>query len=122
MKAVVVARPGAPDPLELVEVPDPRQPGALEIRVRLHGSSLNFHDRLVISDPDTLVGHVPLADGAGVVESVGPGVTAMVPGDAVFAAFSQWPVRQSPSPRLRTPNSIESGNLALTTCQLSPHG
>lgn len=88
MKAVVVQRPGTPDPLEVVDVPDPGEPQPGEVRVRLHGSSLNFHDGLVIGDAATPAGHVPLADGAGVVESVGAGVTDLSVGDAVFAAFT----------------------------------
>jgi NADPH:quinone reductase-like Zn-dependent oxidoreductase len=88
MRAVVVQRPGTVDPLDVVDVPDPGDPGRGEVRVRLHGSSLNFHDGMVIGDPATPVGHVPLADGAGVVESVGAGVGDVAAGDAVFAVFT----------------------------------
>ncbi|MCV7419994.1 NAD(P)-dependent alcohol dehydrogenase [Mycobacterium yunnanensis] len=91
MRAVVVQRPGTTNPLEVVDVPDPGDPQPGEVRVRLHGSSLNFHDGLVIGDPNTAVGHVPLADGGGVVEAVGAGVTDLAEGDAVFAAFTpEW--------------------------------
>jgi NADPH:quinone reductase-like Zn-dependent oxidoreductase len=88
MKAVVVQRPGTSDPLEVVDVPDPGNPPPGHVRVRVHGSSLNFHDAMVIGDPATSAGHVPLADGAGVVEAIGAGVTDLASGDAVFAAFT----------------------------------
>ncbi|WFE48799.1 NAD(P)-dependent alcohol dehydrogenase [Micromonospora sp. WMMD1155] len=87
MKAVVVQRPGTDKPLEVVELPDPGQPQFGEIRVRLHGSTLNFHDSLAIRSATTPVGHIPLADGAGVVEAVGPGVDELVTGDHVVASF-----------------------------------
>lgn len=87
MKAVVVQRPGTGNPLEVVELPDPGRPGTGEVRVRLHGSSINYTDTLVIGDPATPAGHVPNADGAGVVEEVGPGVHDLKPGDNVFATF-----------------------------------
>jgi NADPH:quinone reductase-like Zn-dependent oxidoreductase len=87
MRAVVISRPGSPDPLDVVDLPDPGEPPAGHVRVRLHGSSLNFHDSLVISDARTRVGHIPLADGAGVVEAVGEEVDGLVVGQRVLAAF-----------------------------------
>jgi NADPH:quinone reductase-like Zn-dependent oxidoreductase len=87
MKAVIVSRPGTARPLDVVELPDPGEPPAGHVRVRLHGSSLNYHDTLVIGDAATAAGHIPLADGAGIVETVGPGVDEFASGDAVFATF-----------------------------------
>lgn len=87
MKAAVIARPGSADPIEIVELPDPGEPGRGQVRVRVHGSSVNYHDGLVIRDPGTPVGHVPNADGAGVVEAVGEGVTDLAVGDDVVATF-----------------------------------
>lgn len=88
MKVMTVGSPRAIDGLTLTERPDPGQPGAGEIRVALHGSSLNFHDLAVvngyISSED---GRIPLADGAGRVESVGAGVTEFAPGDMVVSCF-----------------------------------
>jgi NADPH:quinone reductase-like Zn-dependent oxidoreductase len=73
-------------------VNDPGSPGPGDIRVRVHGSSLNYHDLAVTSGrvptPD---GRIPMADGAGVVEAVGAGVTEFAPGDSVFSVFfPQW--------------------------------
>ncbi|WP_250008275.1 NAD(P)-dependent alcohol dehydrogenase [Actinoplanes sp. M2I2] len=87
MKAVVVRRPGADDPLEVVELPDPGRPAFGEVRVRLHGSTINYHDSLTIRSASTSSGHIPLADGAGVVEEVGPGVDDLAAGDRVVAGF-----------------------------------
>ncbi|MEG8275290.1 zinc-dependent alcohol dehydrogenase family protein [Streptomyces sp. AHA2] len=91
MKAVIVDRPGEPDALSVVELPDPGKPGPGEVRVRIHASTLNYNDTLVIRNPRTPAGHIPLADGAGVVQEVGEGVTDLAAGDAVFGCFfPQW--------------------------------
>jgi NADPH:quinone reductase-like Zn-dependent oxidoreductase len=88
MKAMVLRAPGGLDRLELVDVPDPPAPAAGEIRVRLHASSLNFHDyRVVSAAAPTKVDRIPMADGAGVVIEVGDGVTEFVPGDHVVSCF-----------------------------------
>jgi NADPH:quinone reductase-like Zn-dependent oxidoreductase len=80
--------PGGLDRLELVEMPDPGAPGPGEIRVRLHASSLNYHDYGVVSGRmGTADGRIPMSDGAGVVEAVGEGVTAFAVGDRVVSCF-----------------------------------
>ncbi|WP_118134563.1 NAD(P)-dependent alcohol dehydrogenase [Oceanicella sp. SM1341] len=92
MKQVQIAAPGGLENLVAVDAPEPREPGPGEIRVRVHASSLNFHDLIVASQPDWVPdGRIPLADGAGVVEAVGPGVEEFAPGDAVVSGFfPQW--------------------------------
>jgi NADPH:quinone reductase-like Zn-dependent oxidoreductase len=88
MKAMSIVAPGGLDRLALVERPDPGEPGPGHIRVALHGSSLNFHDYAVCAGrAPTAEGRVPLADGAGVVQAVGTGVTDFSPGDAVVSCF-----------------------------------
>lgn len=88
MKAMVVHAPAGLDNLRLEERADPGAPGAGEIRVALHGSSLNFHDLGVVTGRmGAADGLVPLADGAGMVESVGEGVTEFAVGDAVVSCF-----------------------------------
>ena len=88
MKAIALRSPGGLDRLEMEDRPDPGEPGPGQIRVALHGSSLNFHDlgvatgRMPAAD-----GRVPLADGAGIVEAVGPDVAEFAPGDAVVSCF-----------------------------------
>lgn len=88
MKAVVLRAPGGLDRLELVELADPGAPGAGEIRVAIHATSLNFHDLLVVTGASpTEDGRIPMADGAGIVEAVGAGVTEFKPGDSVVSCF-----------------------------------
>jgi len=88
MKVMALRSPGGLDRLAPEERADPGEPGAGEIRVALHGSSLNFHDlSVVLGRIPAEDGRIPLADGAGVVESVGPGVTEFAPGDHVVSCF-----------------------------------
>ncbi|MBA1322741.1 zinc-dependent alcohol dehydrogenase family protein [Pseudomonas plecoglossicida] len=63
-------------------------PQAGEISVRLHASSLNYHDFAVVSGmwgPSER--RIPMADGAGQVTAVGAGVTEFKVGDAVVSTF-----------------------------------
>ena len=88
MKALKLGAKGGLARLTLVDMPDPGRPGPGEIRVRLHGSSLNFHDyRVVNGDGPGTEGRIPLADGAGVVEAAGEGVTEFEAGDHVVSTF-----------------------------------
>ena len=88
MKAVKIAAPGGFDKLNLVDINDPGQPGAGEIRVRLHATSLNFHDLIVCSGQSKPAdGRIPMSDGAGVIEAVGEGVNEFKEGDHVVSTF-----------------------------------
>lgn len=88
MKAVKIAAPGGFDKLNLVDINDPGQPGPGEIRVRLHATSLNFHDLIVCSGQSKPAdGRIPMSDGAGVVEAVGEGVNEFKEGDHVVSTF-----------------------------------
>ncbi|WP_250527436.1 NAD(P)-dependent alcohol dehydrogenase [Caballeronia sp. GAWG2-1] len=88
MKAIRVVAPGGLDRLEFVDIADPGMPGASEIRVRIHATSLNYHD-LIVADGRKPVGNrrIPMADGAGVVEAVGSQVTEFAVGDYVVSTF-----------------------------------
>jgi NADPH:quinone reductase-like Zn-dependent oxidoreductase len=92
MKAMQLGASGGLERLKLVDLPDPTAPAVGEIQVRIHGSSLNFHDYAVVRfDAPHTVDRIPLADGAGVVEAVGPGVTEFAVGDTVVSTFfPQW--------------------------------
>ena len=92
MKAMQLAAPGGLDHLQLVEVPAPLPPKAGEITVRLHASSLNFHDLAVVAGRSpTADGRIPMADGAGVVTAIGPEVTEFAVSDTVVSCFfPQW--------------------------------
>jgi len=87
MKSVVVKQPGGLDNLAIVEKETPT-PGAGEILVNWHATSLNFHDYLVaVGGIPVPEGRVPMSDGAGEVAAVGAGVTQWKPGDKIMSLF-----------------------------------
>lgn len=89
MRAVRIEKLGGPEGLRLTEVPEPT-PGPGEVAVRVRAASLNYRDLLVLNgeyNPRIRLPAVPLSDGAGVVDSVGTGVSRFRPGDRVAAAF-----------------------------------
>ncbi|WP_314374409.1 NAD(P)-dependent alcohol dehydrogenase [Sphingomonas paucimobilis] len=88
MKAMILDAPGGLDRLRLVDRPDPGAPGPGMIRVRLHATSLNYHDYGIVSgNMPTEDGRIPMADGAGIIEAIGDGVTELTVGDAVVSCF-----------------------------------
>jgi NADPH:quinone reductase-like Zn-dependent oxidoreductase len=88
MRAIRVEAARSLDGLNIVQLPDPGPPGPGEIRVRIGASSLNFHDYAVCKFGNPAFdGRIPLADGAGVVEAVGEGVTEFAEGDQVVSTF-----------------------------------
>jgi NADPH:quinone reductase-like Zn-dependent oxidoreductase len=78
--------------LTMVDLPDPGMPGPGIIRVRLHATSINFHDLGVVTGRMRAApGRIPMADGAGVVEAIGDGISGFVVGDRVVSTFfPQW--------------------------------
>ncbi|MEY2115614.1 MULTISPECIES: zinc-dependent alcohol dehydrogenase family protein [Rhodanobacter] len=92
MKAIHLRRPFGLEHLEYTDSADPGAPGAGKIRVRLHASSLNFHDLdVVLGRMPVEDGRIPLSDGAGVVEAVGADVHEFAVGDHVVSTFyPQW--------------------------------
>ncbi|WP_047129046.1 zinc-dependent alcohol dehydrogenase family protein [Xanthomonas arboricola] len=92
MRAIRLAHPAGLNALHGVALPDPGQPARGQIRVRLHASSLNFHDLGVVSGQmPTADGRIPMSDGAGVVEAVGPEVDEFAVGDHVVSTFfPEW--------------------------------
>ena len=88
MKAIRLRSPGGLTNLARVDADAPAAPGAGEIQVRLHASSLNYHDYGVVSrDGWQADGRIPMSDGAGVVEAAGAGVSEFAPGDRVVSCF-----------------------------------
>jgi NADPH2:quinone reductase len=86
MKAVLCTRYGGPDDLEFADVPDP-QPEAGQAVVAIKAAALNFFDTLIIAgkyQAKPPFPFSPVAEFAGVVEAVAPGVTAVKPGDRVI--------------------------------------
>ncbi len=88
MKAIQLRSPGGLANLRAADLPDAPDPGPGELRVRLHASSLNYHDYGVVTRdgwPDD--GRIPMSDGAGEVDATGPGVIGFKPGDHVVSCF-----------------------------------
>jgi NADPH:quinone reductase-like Zn-dependent oxidoreductase len=88
--------------LAVAELPVP-VPGPGEVLIRVRANSLNFRDQAIARGQylggAIPVAGVPLSDGAGVVEAVGPGVTRFAPADRVAGAFFQGWLDGPPSPK-----------------------
>jgi NADPH2:quinone reductase len=86
MKAILCTRPGTPDDLRLVDLPDPLpEPGGVVVKVAAIG--LNFFDTLIVAGKYQLKPEHPFspaAEFAGVVESLGEGATGLVMGQRVM--------------------------------------
>lgn len=96
MKAVLCTRLGGPADLEIVDLPDPA-PGSGEAVVAVKAAALNFFDTLIIAGKYQVKPALPFspaAECAGVVESVGAGVTSVAPGDRVVARLGFGAARE----------------------------
>jgi len=88
MKAIVVHEFGGPEVLKLEEVPTPK-PAAGQVLVRVHAVGVNPYDAYMRNGTYAVkppLPYTPGSDGAGVIESVGPGVTNVHTGDRVYMA------------------------------------
>lgn len=64
MKAILLRSPGGLGNLIAADLEDPDEPRAGEIRVRLHASSLNYHDYGVVTREGwPHDGRIPMSDG-----------------------------------------------------------
>ena len=64
------------------------EPGAGEVRVRMTAAAINHRDLGILAGAyPTKANVIPLSDGAGVIEAVGPGVSHWAAGDAVISSF-----------------------------------
>ena len=83
MKAIRIHEDGGPEVLRYEDVPDP-EPAAGEVLVRLAAASLNHLDVWIRKGlPSVPKPRIMGADGAGVIEALGPGVAGLAPGDRV---------------------------------------
>ena len=82
-RAAVAWAPNQPLSIETVEVAPP-QPG--EVRIRIHYTAICHTELFGLEghDPTVQFPFIPGHEGAGIVESVGPGVTSVVAGDHVI--------------------------------------
>jgi NADPH2:quinone reductase len=102
MKAIQCVEWGGPERLKLAEVPVP-EPAAGEIRIRVRAAGVNYPDALIIQRKYQLQPALPFVPGtevAGVVDAVGPGVTAYKGGERVVAfvslgAFAEYACTQA---------------------------
>jgi NADPH2:quinone reductase len=96
MKAVLCTHYCKPDELEIGDLPDPvAAEGQAVVRVR--AAALNFFDTLIIAgkyQTKPAFPFSPAAEFAGEVESVGPGVTAVKPGDRVAGNIGYGAARE----------------------------
>ncbi|MFN4253246.1 NADPH:quinone oxidoreductase family protein, partial [Deinococcus sp.] len=87
MKAIRVERLGPPDVMELQDVPAPT-PGPGEVRIEVEAVGINFADVLSVAGEyltRTRVPYTPGMEFAGIVESLGEGVTGVQVGQRVAA-------------------------------------
>jgi len=86
MLACVIRATGDLDQIQLLDVPEPPAPLAGEVRVTVRAAALNHLDLFVVRGlpHDVRFPHILGADGAGVVEAVGSGVTRVRTGDRVM--------------------------------------
>jgi NADPH:quinone reductase len=97
MKAVLCRRFGTIDDLEISDIPKPTA-GPAEAVVRIKAAALNFFDTLIIAGKyqhKPPFPFSPAAEFSGVVESVGPGVAGIVPGDRVIGNIGWGAAREA---------------------------
>ncbi|RYE02274.1 MAG: NADPH:quinone oxidoreductase family protein, partial [Sphingomonadales bacterium] len=114
---------GGPETLSLDELPDPVA-GKDQVLVAVKACAINFPDVLIIEDKYQFKPQRPFAPGgeiAGVIESVGAGVTGWAPGDRVIAVPGHGGLVEklalSPAQLFRLPEgrSFEDGAALLLT-------
>ena len=96
MKAILCTHFGGPDELELADIPEPTAKAG-EAVVRIKAAALNFFDTLIIAGKyqhKPPFPFSPASEFAGVVESVGPGVTDFAPGDRVMGSTGWGAARE----------------------------
>ncbi len=91
MKAVLCKELGLPEKLVVEDVPSP-EAGKGQVVLSVKASGVNFPDTLIIQGKYQFKPELPFSPGgevAGVVKTVGEGVTSLKPGDRVIAS-SGW--------------------------------
>jgi NADPH:quinone reductase len=97
MKAVLCTHFGPPDELELTDIPPPKA-AAGEAVVRVKAAALNFFDTLIIAGKyqhKPPFPFSPASEFAGVVESIGIGVTDIAVGDRVVGNMGWGAAREA---------------------------
>ena len=121
MRAIQISKTGGPEVMELADLPTPTpKPG--EVLVRVHAAGVNFIDTYLREGryPAPLP-FIPGQEAAGVVESLGEGVTGFAPGDHVawngtrgtYAEFACAPAKDL----LKVPAAIPLDDAAAVLLQ-----
>ncbi len=110
VQAALCLQEGAPLEIRAVEL-DPPGPG--EVLVRWHASGICASDHFVIRHANWPKPYIPGHEGAGVVETVGPGVATLAVGDHVVSdllgACGQCRQCRTGRPRLCEPQRQRAG-------------
>ena len=96
MKAILCTRFGTPDDLELADIAPPTA-GPGQAVVRIKAAALNFFDLLIIAGKyqhKPPFPFSPASEFAGIVESVGAGVSDFAPGDRVMGSTGWGAARE----------------------------
>jgi len=94
MKAIRVHKFGGPEVLQLDDVPDPK-PGPGQVVVRIRAAGVNPVDTYIRSGSYAMLPTLPYVPGndcAGVIETVGQGVTRFKRGDRVYVVRTTTPM------------------------------
>jgi NADPH:quinone reductase-like Zn-dependent oxidoreductase len=84
---------------------EPVEPGPGQVRIRLLAASLNYHDLATVlgfANPRLKLPIVPISDGAGVIDAIGPEVSGLTAGTLVTTRFfPRWEAGAPTYERLR---------------------
>jgi NADPH2:quinone reductase len=113
MKAILCTGPCTPDELEFADIPDPvAGPGEVIVKVAI--AALNFFDTLIIAGKYQTKPPLPFspsAEFAGIVESVGAGVTGYAPGERVMGHIGYGAARERviarPEQLVKLPDALD---------------
>ena len=129
MRALLSKAVGGPDTLELTELPDPVA-AAGQVVIAVKACAINYPDVLIIEDKYQFKPPRPFAPGgevAGVVESVGEGVTDWQPGDRIMGTIGNGGLAEKiavdPSRLYRLPaeRSFAEGSALILTYGTTIH-
>jgi len=121
MKQILVSKHGGPEELKLVEAPKP-SPGTGQALVKIAASGVNYIDvyfRTGLNKAD--VPFTPGNEAAGIVDSVGAGVTVVKPGDRVAysmarGSYSEYALVQADQ-LVPLPNTVDLNTAAAALLQ-----
>ncbi|GAB3904273.1 NADP-dependent oxidoreductase [Microbispora bryophytorum subsp. camponoti] len=138
MKAIAYSRFGGPEVLQATEAEVP-QPGPGQVRVRVHTAAVNALDGKVRSGAleavfPTALPSIPGIEVAGVVDTLGKGVSGVRAGDAVLGfadtgSYAEYALSSSYAPKpgalpwedaVTLPVAVETADRVLRMLQLTP--